>query len=138
VPDEPNLRKEAEDAFGLSYADELKLWLAWRVVKRKVLPMNGNHALTALGVVAGILNYMLVVLQNGTPIPQNSRDWIMLGLSATIAALGGLAKAASVGSQPGDPLTPSRIVGAEASGQAVPVDDIAAAAAAVRSVVPKT
>src|ERR1041384_4339130 len=129
-----DLRRKMADEFSLSWVDQLQLYVAWRVIKRKVLPMNGNHALTALGAVAGILNYMLVVLQNGTPIPQNARDWIMLALSGAIAALGGLAKPSSVGSQPGDPLTPARIAGAEASGQSVPMSDVTASAAAVRAV----
>ncbi len=96
--------------------------------------MNGNHALTALGVVAGVLNYMLVMLQNGTPVPQNSRDWVMLGLSGAIAALGALAKGASVGSQPGDPATPSRMMGALEKGEQIPAGEIAKSAEAVHVV----
>jgi hypothetical protein len=32
------LRKKAEEEFDLSYKDEIELWLAWGVVKRKVVP----------------------------------------------------------------------------------------------------
>lgn len=34
-----DIRKKAEDEFDLSYKDELELWLAWGVVKRKVVPV---------------------------------------------------------------------------------------------------
>jgi len=32
------MRRAAEDEFNLSYFDEAKLWLAWRVLQRKVIP----------------------------------------------------------------------------------------------------
>src|ERR1043165_2094195 len=34
-----DLRKEAEETFDLSYGDEFKLFLAWRVLKRKGFPV---------------------------------------------------------------------------------------------------
>lgn len=37
--DAATLRKQAEDAFNLSYLDEAKLWLSYRVVKKKGLPV---------------------------------------------------------------------------------------------------
>lgn len=133
--DKVDLKKKAEEVFDLSYLEELQLWLAWRVIKRKADKiMNGNHAVTILGVVAAVLNYSLVMLQNGTPIPQNSRDWIMFGLSAALAALGALAKASTVGSQPGDPPTKARIAGALEKGEKVPPEAIVESVAASHTV----
>lgn len=132
--DYADLRRKAEETFGLSYLDEFWLYKAWGVLKRKVVPMNGNTMLTVLGVLAGALVYVQQALQNGTPIPQNAHDWVVLVLGGVIAGIGALAKGASVGSQPGDPPTPSRIVGAITKGEPVKPSEIAASAAALETV----
>lgn len=121
---ESDLKKQIEDATDLSYLDELQLWLAWRVIKRKVIAPMGNWRTTLFGGIAAALNYALVVLQNGTVVPQNPHDWAMLALSAAIAGFSFVAKDRSVGSQPGDPPTKARIAGALEKGDLVPPEAI--------------
>lgn len=120
--DATTLRKQAEEAFGFSWLDEFWLYKAFQVLQRKVvphMPVRTNLAVTILGFVAGFLNYMLVPLSTGTPIPQSPHDWVMLALSAAIAMLAAFAKGAGVGSQPGDPPTKARIAGALEAGEKV-------------------
>lgn len=118
------LRKQAEDTFQPSWLDLIKLALAWGVIKRKVVAPMGSWRTTVFGAIAAALNYALVMLQNGTPIPQNSHDWVMLGLSCALAGFAFATKDASVGSQPGDPPTKERIAGAALHGETVKVDDV--------------
>lgn len=135
VPTSNEVLKQAEDVFGLSYMDEFTLYGAWRVV-RKITGRTkmGSWRTTLFGGLAAALNYALVVLQNGTVVPQNPHDWAMLGLSAAIAGFSWVAKDSSVGSQPGDPPTPARVVGAAAAGAPLPQAEVAKSAEAVRVV----
>lgn len=128
------LRKQALDAVNLSWLDKLRLAPAIGVIKRKVVNPMRNWRTTIFGAIAATLNYALVILQNGTPVPQNSRDWVMFALSCAIFAFTWVAKDASVGSQPGDPPTPQRIVGELLSGGEVAPERIAKSVDAVKIV----
>ena len=56
----------------------------------------GNWRTTAIGVVAGVLNY---IVQLGPNLPSTGKEWGVVLLSAVLAALGITAKDASVGSK---------------------------------------
>lgn len=124
------LGKQFEEAVNLSVIQKLRLWPGVGVVKGKVAAlMGGNWRTTLLAAVTAALNYALVIVNNGTAVPQNSHDWLMLGLSAAIVGMGAVMKDAATGSQPGDPPTKARIAGALAQGEAVPSEQIVKAVA---------
>lgn len=100
MAEEPlDLKKQAEEALGLSYLDEVKLYLAWSVLQRKAGPMFsrflGNWQTSLLGVVAAVVNQLQV------GIPQDKNGWIQTLLSAVFAGLGLVSKDAKTGSSPG-------------------------------------
>jgi hypothetical protein len=71
------LRKKAEEEFNLSYADELKLWLAWRVLRRKVVPVVkefllrfwNDPAYFAAMLRAGIVTIAQLIVQGVIVVP---------------------------------------------------------------------
>lgn len=97
--------------------------------------MNGNTVLTILGVSGAVLNQLQIYFANGTPWPLDSAQWTQMAMGILLAAITYLTKAASVGSQPGDPPTPSRVAGAQVAGSPLPKAEVAASATAVMDVV---
>lgn len=129
-----DLRKQTVEAFELSWLDQGKLWLAWRVIRKKVIPKMGNWRTTLIGMMAAVLTYAMGALQNGEALPQTSEDWTRFGLACAIAALGWFSKDSSVGSQPGDPPTKERIAGAIQNREWIKEGSVAEAADAERLV----
>lgn len=122
------------EAFGLNWFDKLRLYLGWGVVKRKVIPVleqifGGNWRTTVASIAVAIGLYFQ---QNGVSLPTTAAEWKSAAVSIGIIWWGLVQKDRATGSQPGDPPTPQRILGAIEQGQPVKAEAAAHSVEAIK------
>lgn len=85
------LRKWAEEIFGLSYLDEARLWMAWPVVRDKMIPWFRNLLWDETSFVrytrAGIMALSVAITTGQVPWLSNSKYGWWLAQAMPVLAL---------------------------------------------------